>query len=155
MKDKILKWLFSGYAKRLKNYYKQELEAYKESLDIKDLIRSRLNGITIPKLKNNESAVSKHIAGLDEGERIVFLSKARDVINNETFQAVATALIVDSWRESVLSSRDMIDVNFNRATINGITILEDELGYLASIFEEEEKQGKDKMSEDEKFGILS
>lgn len=156
MKDKILSWLFRGYSKRLKNFYKKsadiELEVFKKSLDIKDLIRSRFNGIT-PVNPREDSVLAKYLSGLDDGSRLVFLAKAKDIVNNETFKVVSESLILDSVHEAILKSNDMAEVNFNRATINGLMLLEDEINYLASLYEEE-RERKSEMSNEEKLQAI-
>ncbi len=151
MKNKILKWLFRNYAKEIEDQSSLRFEAYKQTLDIKDLIRERLRGIR-PNRGDN-TILQSHIIKLDDPERLVFLSKADEILKNETFRIVADSLVVESEHKSMLESGDMNHVNFNRATINGIELIEEELTALTTMFNEEQTK-QIKMTEGEKHEIL-
>jgi hypothetical protein len=86
---------------------------------------------------------------------LAFLSKAYDVIkNNETFKIVCESALVELAPKALLEANDMVDVNFNRATVNGIMVIEDQLERLSSMYITEREQNKP-LSEEEKHAIIS
>lgn len=156
MKEKILGWLFKGYIRKLKADSERSLnlqiEAFKTTLDIKDLIRARMKSVR-PTHPDSNTILNDHMAGLDEESRRSFLSKAKDVTSNETFKTVVLSLLVEFQQKASLFASDMTEVNFNRASINGIQTLEDELIGLTSTYYKEQEEQK-KITEDEKFSAL-
>lgn len=157
MKDKLLGYLFKGYAKRLKSDYDNQLElklsVFKATFDVKDLIRERLKGIR-PNHPEENSILQNHLAGLDDVSRLAFLSKAYGIIeNNEAFKVVLNSLMVEQEHFSMMNSSDMVDVNFGRATINGLMLLEDQLTALKNLYLNETEFNV-KMTDAEKFSEL-
>ncbi len=157
MINKILEFIFKKYTQDIKKkaYEASDLrfEVYKSTLDIKDLIRNRYKGITLNR-PDELSLVENHLSSLDENSRLAFLSKAYDVIkNNGTFKLVVDSLLVDSQHKASLYSSDMSEVNFNRATANGIMLLEEELGRLSSMYLSEKINQP--ITEEEKHNIIS
>jgi len=152
MKNKLLKWLFRGYAKGLDEQASLKEEAFNATFDVKDLIRERLKGIR-PNHPESGTILENHLKGLDSGERLVFLSKANEALKNETLQVVMKSIIIESEHKAMLEAGEMVSVNFNRATINGAMLIEEELEGLKSMYKEETKD-KEKMTEEEKFNPL-
>jgi len=157
MFNQMLVFLFKGYARKVRKQAEDEfnlkLEAYKASLDIKDLIRERFQSVRIGH-PNDDSLVITHLASLDDASRIAFLSKAYDVIEkNETFKMVLNSLLIDSQKQASLYSEDMVNVNFNRASVNGMMLIEEELSNLAGMYIREKEDNK-QMSTEEKLAPL-
>ena len=156
MKSRILGWLFKGYIRKLKADNERSLnlqiEAFKTTLDIKDLIRARMKSVR-PTHPDSNTILNDHMAGLDEESRRSFLSKAKDVTGNETFKTVVLSLLVEFQQKASLFAPDMTEVNFNRASINGIQTLEDELIGLTSTYYKEQEEQK-KMTEEERLSAL-
>lgn len=156
MKQKIIDWLFKEYKQKLKNDSEQSLnlqmEAFKATLDIKDLIRIRFKSVR-PGHPDANTILNDHLSGLDDVSRTSFLSKAKDVTSNEAFKTVVLSLLVDLQRKAGLDSPDMTEVNFNRASVNGVQLIEDELENLTSLYHKENEE-KQKITEDERFSAL-
>lgn len=156
MKNKILKWLFSDYAKELQEKNKKalelQIEAYKATLDVKDLIRSRLKSVR-PTHPDEDTILRNHLASLDTEERLAFLGKAKEVTNNEAFKKVVLSLLVELQMKAGLESQDMVDVNFNRAGVNGVMLIEEELQGLTSMYIKEHNDMA-KMTDDERLSAL-
>ena len=154
--EKLLGWLFKGYAQKLKadseRSLELQMEAFKATLDIKDVIRARMKSVR-PTHPDSNTILSDHIAGLDEVGRASFLSKAKDVTSNEAFKTVALSLLVEFQQKASLFANDMTEVNFNRASINGIQTLEDELIGLTSTYYKEQEE-RSKMTKEERFSVL-
>ena len=157
MKDKLLAWLFKDYAKRLKSdadyELKLKIDTFKAGFDIKDLIRERLKGIR-PNHPEENTILQNHLAGLDDVSRLAFLSKAYGIVeNNEAFKIVIQSLIVEQEHYAMIHSSDMTDVNFGRATINGIMLLEDTMTLLRNMYINETEVAK-KMTDEERLSAL-
>lgn len=156
MKEKILGWLFKGYTQKLKadneSSFELKMEALKATLDIRDVVRERMKSVR-PTHPDANTILSDHMAGLDDESRRAFLSKAKDVTSNETFKIVVLSLLVELEQKAGLVAGDMVEVNFNRASINGIQILEEELIGLTSTYYKEQEEQK-KMTEDERLSAL-
>ena len=156
MKEKILGWLFKGYVAKLNressDTYKLQMEIFKATLDVKDVIRIRMNSVR-PTHPDSNTILSDHMAGLDDESRLSFLAKAKDVTSNETFQTVVLSLLVEYQQKASLLSVDMNNVNFNRASINGIQTLEEALQDLTATYIKERKE-RTKMTEEERFSAL-
>jgi len=159
MINKILEYLFRSYTKQIREEASRDadlkFEAYKRTLDIKDLIRERFNGLRIGR-PDEDSRIKRHLATLeDDASRLAFLGKAYDIIkNNQTFKIVADSIIEESEHKGSLYSSDMPEVNFNRSSVNGVMLLEEELTLLSSMYIAE----KDKslpMTEEEKQAIIN
>jgi len=154
--NKILGWLFKGYVSTLKKESREsnklQMEAFKATLDIKDLIRVRMKSVR-PTHPSSNTILSDHIAGLDNESRMSFLAKAKDVTNNETFKTVVLSLLVEFQQKASLYSVDMEDVSFNRASINGLQTLEEELQGLTGTYYKEQEE-RTKITDEERFSAL-
>ncbi len=155
--DKILQYLFRGYSKRLKDTIESQqkltLDAYKSVFSPKDLIRERLKGIK-PNLPESNTILQNHLASLDDVSRLAFLSKAYDIVkNNPTFKLVLESLIVEQEHYSMLEAKDIEEVNFGRATINGLMLIEESLSVLSGMYEEE-KETQKPLTDEEKLSSL-
>jgi hypothetical protein len=153
MKNKLLAFLFRGYARDIEETYKSIYEQRIELLSISDAVRDRLKGITPKRILSAESYLTDYLQGLGEEDRLAFLSKASRIVENPTYQKVVEAIILESERKAMLEARDMAEVNFQRATINGINILEDLIDELAKLYREEQ-QKRERLSEQEKFNPI-
>lgn len=156
MKKRILEYLFRGYSKSIKEEaesgLESKLEAYKAILDIKDLVRDRLKGVK-PNNPNDNTILFNHLDGLDDASRLAFLSRAYDVVNNESFKLVIKSLIIESEHKAILDAATVEEVNFNRATINGLLLLEEELTQLATQYKNEKEDSK-AITDSERYSAL-
>lgn len=158
MKNKILRYLFRSYAQDIEKKAEEasdlKFEAYKATLDIKDLIRERFKGIRLNR-HDDVSLIEEKLSSMDDNARLEFLSKAYNVVHlNEAFKTVLESILVGSEHQATFYSTDMADVNFNRATCNGLMLIEQELYRLSSMYISE----KDKnlpITEEEKHEIIS
>jgi len=106
-----------------------------------------------PTHPDSNTILSDHMAGLDDESRLSFLAKAKDVTSNETFQTIVLSLLVEYQQKASLYAVDMPDVNFSRASINGIQTLEEELqGLTATYYKEREERTK--ITDEERFSAL-
>mgnify|MGYP006921376270 CR=1 FL=1 len=153
MQDKILTFLFKGYKRRLDSDYDNKVKLYEASVDLKDVLRERLKGIRPGHPDENPSWLNNYILSLDTPERLDFLSKLYAVSNNEAFKKVTEYFMSEAMRKSTLETDNMGEVNYQRANINALMLLEEELDYYAKLYVEE-KKAKELMTKEEEFEVI-
>jgi len=140
MKEKILGWVFKDYKRGLDENLMLEKRMFKASVDAKDVVRERLKGIRPGSPQENSTWLLSYVAGLPKPERLEFLSNAHTIITgNKAFKVVVDYLITEAMRKATLEADSYESVNFQRATINGLELLEEELSYLSRVYEEVKK----------------
>lgn len=152
VRDSAIRWLAGGYLKRKEEELQAQFDIAYATVSVKDLVRERLKGIK-PNNPEEDTKLNNYLASLDDNDRLAFLSKAYDMVRNKTLSIVIESLIVESEHKAMMYAEDMAEVNFNRATINGLTLLEEKILYLAGMFKEEQERAV-KMSPEEKFSPL-
>jgi len=150
--DAILAFLFKGYSRRIREMHHNLFEDYKSTLGVKDLIRERLKGIK-PNNPEDNTVLQNYLNSLDNNERLAFLSKAHEIVKNKTFRIVVESQIIESEHKAMVQAEDMNQVNFNRATINGLMLIEEELIGLSGMYQEE-KDGLEKLTEQERTSVI-
>lgn len=142
MKDFLKRWLFSSEirdlelrATLLKNK-ELDFEAYKKSLTVTDLVREQLKGFD-PRLLDDESDLLD-IQG--EDERNAFLSKAHDLFENAVLRRILAYLTRNQILFTAKEGRTLEEDNFGRATINGYSLLEEELERLEAVYKKEHEE---------------
>ncbi len=153
LKDTILGWVFSGYKRRLDDDYNNKVQLFEASVDIKDMLRERLKGIRPGHPDDNPSWLNNYILSLEKPERLDFLSKLYAVSKNEAFTKVIEYFMSESMRKATLEAEDMTKVNFQRANINALQLLEEELDYYAKLYVEE-KKAKELLTVEETFEVI-
>ena len=153
MQDKILSFLFRGYKRRLDENSMLEKRTYEASVDLKDILRERLKGIRPGHPNDNPTWLNTYIVSLDTPERLDFLSKLYAVSKNEAFTKVVEYLITESQRKATLEADNMGEVNYQRANINALMLLEEELDYYAKLYVEE-KKAKELLTVEETFEVI-
>jgi len=139
MKDKILGWVFKDYKRGLDENLMLEKRVFKATGDVKDIVRERLKGIRPGHPDENSNWLAVHISNMEKPERLEFLSKAHTILKDTTFKVVMEYLMTEAMRKATLEAGDIVDVNFQRATVNGLMLLEEELSNLSSTYLEEKK----------------
>ncbi len=150
--DKILGWVFKDYKRRLDDNLQQEIRLFKASVDIKDVVRERLKGVR-PGHPDDSQWLQDKVNAMDLPERLDFLSKANAVVENNTFKEVVTFLMTEAQRKATLLATDMDDVNFQRANINALMLLEEQLINLSSQYFEAKKE-QDLMTLEERLELI-
>lgn len=153
MLEKIQGWVFSGYKRRLENDYEDKVRLFEATVDIKDIVRERLKGVNPKRPDENQASLMTLVASFETPERLDFLSKAYTIAENTTLKTVTDYLLTECMRKATTESEDMGDVNFQRATMNGLMLLEEELGNLAGMYLEEKKL-QELMTPDERLSAL-
>lgn len=155
----ISSWIFGKTIKKLEKEYEQRLEEdvgkkvalFKASLDIKDVVRERLKVINPGRPEDNR--LQDLIESFDTPERLEFLSKAHSIAENKTFKEVVTYLMSESMKKAALDASDIIEVNYQRAVVNGLSLLEEEIERLAKMYLDEKKM-QEKMTLEESHEVI-
>ena len=137
--EKILGWVFKDYKLRLEKDYEHKVQLFKASVDMQDVLRERLKGVRPMHPDDNATWLRDKVASMESTERLDFLSKAHAVHTNKVFKEVILFLLTESMRKTTLEAADIIEVNFNRATINGLQLLEEEIETFSTMYIEEKK----------------
>lgn len=140
----IVSWLLFKDRTRLANaqgryeMLLQELEAaradfgaYRASLTITDLIREQLKGIN-PKLFENDNDILVEMAGEDSIN--TFLSGVHDLNKSNALSRILDVLIRDQVLHSAKEAIGLDEINFGRATVNGLSLLREEVGRLDTVY---------------------
>jgi len=139
MRNEILGWVFKDYKRGLDENLMLEKRVFKATGDVKDIVRERLKGIRPGHPDENSNWLAVHISNMEKPERLEFLSKAHTILKDTTFKVVMEYLMTEAMRKATLEAGDIVDVNFQRATVNGLMLLEEELSNLSSTYLEEKK----------------
>jgi len=139
MKEKILSVLFKEYKEKLDTEYNNKIRLYEATLDTRDVVRERLKGVR-PGHTENGNFLLNRIAAMSLSDRLDFLSKAHAVVDNQSVKDIIEYLITECMISSTLLAESMVDVNFQRATINGLELFEQEIQFYAKMYEEEKKR---------------
>ena len=153
MQDKILGFMFRGYKRRLDEDYNNKVQLFEASVDIKDVLRERLKGVRPGHPNDNPTWLNTYVLSLETPERLDFLSKLYAVSKNEAFTKVIEYLMTESQRKATLEAENMGEVNFQRANINALQLLEEELDYYAKLYVEE-KKAKELLTVEEGFEVI-
>ena len=153
MLEKIQGWVFMGYKRRLDEDYNNKVQLFEASGDLKDIIRERLKGIRPGHPSDNPSWLNNYIVSLDTPERLDFLSKLHAVSHNEAFAKVIEYFMSEAQRKATLGTDNMGEVNYQRANINSLMLLEEELEYYSKLYIEE-KKAKDLLTVEESFEVI-
>ena len=174
MKDRILGWLFPKFVEKTKQEARKDvaesiqigIDAYKATLKPQDAVRERLKGIRPNHPESRLASIDEKLGDMDEASRLAFLSNIFDIwkknVDNEDkeqeeiampLKLVLESLMIDQFHATALEAGDMTEVNFGRATVNGLILLEDELERLANVYLEERNRNKT-MSEEEEFSAI-
>lgn len=145
--------MFRGYKRRLDEDYNNKVQLFEASVDIKDVLRERLKGVRPGHPNDNPTWLNTYVLSLETPERLDFLSKLYAVSKNEAFTKVIEYLMTESQRKATLEAENMGEVNFQRANINALQLLEEELDYYAKLYVEE-KKAKELLTVEEGFEVI-
>lgn len=150
IKLKVRDWFFPDYIRQTQ-LLDQALEIEREGLkrerqrlsqlDVVDAVREQLKGFS-PKLLDVAmyDIVDFSPSILDQYENeeseTIFLSKVRDLYHNEAFRAITDYLVRNQIIYIAKEALNFNDVQFGRASINGIILVKDEVERLKAIYDE-------------------
>jgi len=140
--DKLLKLIFSKKTLALETEYRFRIKAEEDrlqNLDIRDVVRERLKGLR-PK-RVNDLDLYDEIVSMSKSERLGFLSKVYEIQNNEQFKRICDEIIKEQMLKIAKESGTMEEVNFARATINGIEIIEESIKVFSDFYLKERSEG--------------
>jgi hypothetical protein len=136
MIEKLKKIIFRGEYARLKRetqWAEATKEMYAKKLDqaLISLLREQLKGFD-PKLLDSDSDIEDWYGDIDS--RTVFLEACHELFKNPARKAIQDFLKRNQLQHSVIEATDLQEINFGRATINGLTLFEEEVERLNTIY---------------------
>lgn len=151
-KHKIARWLFADEVADItmerdslaviqRRYERlcKEVEEEKQNLNLVDIVREQMKGFN-PQLLLDDS----DLTDLMDGEELDgFLAKAKDLTDNIVLKKICEHIKRNQMQYSALESNSLEQLNFGRATINGVSLLEDELDSLVLLYEQRHAKEED------------
>ena len=116
---------------------------------IKQFLKRDISALTREQLKGIDLDVS-YLEDMTEKEKKDFLGKAELIAKNDVLDRIIDRLIKSQIDFTVKGAKDMEQVNFGRATINGLTLLREEINRLSALYNDEIKPAE----EFDKYDIL-
>lgn len=150
MKLKVRDWLFPDYRQEVEIAVRSHRNAQeKHEAEIKrlsqytpvDALREQLKGfdprylnpVMYDSVDNIPSIVAEYES--EESEE-AFLAHARDLYNNPALMAIINYLVRDQIIYTAKEALNFNDVQFGRASINGLILFKDEVEKLKAIYED-------------------
>lgn len=171
-KHAVARWLLADEAKKLDlglstwlqmqedmKQKKADFEAYKASLTVTDLVREQLKGLN-PRLldedvvKDEEGQTSRTYSELPEvlGEvesQEEFLAKCKSLKENPALDVILDYITRNQILYSAKEAVTLETINFGRATVNGVSLVREEVARLATVYAERHPANKPEFDEHE------
>lgn len=131
--QRIKDWIIDklgGYTVDKWGEEKQEWQEAYDKLDISNMIRTQLEGIKLSDVLTN----------LDEKDKKEYIIEMARISDNKALRMLLNDLKVKQILFTVKQARTMDEVGFGRATINGISLIEEELNRAKALQEELQKK---------------
>lgn len=103
------------------------------SYSITDMLREQLAGFD-PKILDDDDdlpGVLEEVEGQDS-----FLAKMKTLSENKELELLVAYLTRNQILHSATSAKTLDEINFGRATVNGFTLLMDEISRLATVYKD-------------------
>lgn len=110
-----------------------ELEEHKAKLTVVDLVREQLKGIN-PRILDNENDILVDVVGDDSIDS--FLAACHDLHKSIALSKIIDYLVRDQVLYSAKTAVGLEEINFGRATINGLSLLREEVERLDTVYAE-------------------
>lgn len=110
-----------------------DFEAYKASLTVVDLVREQLKGIN-PKILEGDNDLLVDLGAEDSLDS--FLAGCHDLHKSRELSRIIEYLERDQVLYSAKTAVGLDEINFARATINGLCLLREEVARLDTVYEE-------------------
>ncbi len=122
---------------------KEALEAQYTNIDIVNLTREQLKGYQMRPISALNIAISEITEGMSETQRNDYYTAAHELYENETLQMICNFLVQKQVMNIALQAHNIEEVNFNRASINGLSLIWDELKAAEGIFQKANQPEED------------
>lgn len=118
-------------AKARYRHERELLAQRRQNLDITTLVREKLHGFDPTALEGDYQDIMETIPEEEEAD---FLSQFHDLEKNDALKRLFTFLKREQIFHAVKAAPSMESVNYNRATLNGIAVVEEEIGRLHALY---------------------
>lgn len=119
----------------------QALKTMREGTNITALVREQLAGFDSSLLSSEKEILEE--LGSDTEAINTFLSQVKELYDNPARIVIQNYLIRNQMLYGMMKAENLTALNFSRATINGITLFEEELGSLYGKYKELHKPQED------------
>lgn len=119
---------------------REEFDAYRKGLSVADLVREKMASFN-PRLFNSENDVLQDIIE-DDGEES-FLIKVKELTKNDALRRIADYLLRDLIMFAAKEGKDLEQINFSRASVNGVGLMMEEIERLAAVYDDRHKREED------------
>lgn len=146
MRNWLRRWVFRNEERvvhdRLAAADAREQEASKlaNSIGVTDLVREQLRGFN-PRLLDVEDDILELVG--DEESATHFLEEAHKLAQNEALPRILDFLVRNQVQESVKSAATLEAMNFGRASVNGVTLVREEVERLEAVYQERHAPDED------------
>lgn len=110
---------------------REEFRKWAESRTIVDAVRMMLKGFD-PKVLDDEDDLPEVLQDVESDES--FLQQCKSLKDNDALWIIVKYLIRNQVLYSAKEAKTLDDINFGRATINGLSLLREEVDRLASVY---------------------
>lgn len=110
-----------------------EAERYKESLSVVDIVREQMQGFN-PHLLETEDELMELLG--DEDSLDSFLNEAKKLWDNEALPRILSYIERNQIIHSAREAATLEAINFGRATLNGVSLVREEVERLKTAFDE-------------------
>lgn len=123
--------------------FEGEVLKYGMSVNVVDLVREQLKGFNprlLDRIENSDQAdILAEIEAEEGGNVEAFLAECKQITTTDAFLRVCNYLIRNQVIYTAKEARAEIAINFGRATINGVSLMREEIERMAGIWEERSK----------------
>lgn len=108
------------------------LKILREKATITALVREQLKGFN-PFLLDSDKEILAEF-GNDSDALNTFLADVKDLHDNKAWPRIRDYLVREQIMYGMKEAEDLIQTNFSRATINGITLMDEEIDSLYAVY---------------------
>lgn len=124
------------YRQNLLELREKDVERERASFDVTDLVREQLAGYNPLELDADGAILDLPELVGEEGGAEAFLAKVHDLANNTALDIILRFLTREQVLITAKEAGDMASINFGRASINGLTLLREEVERLDAVYVE-------------------
>lgn len=119
----------------------QALKSMREGTNITALVREQLAGFDSSLLDSDKEILEGF--GDDTEALNTFLAHVKDLYENPARAVIQNYLIRNQIQTGIMEADSLTELNFSRATINGITLYDEEVGSLYGKYKELHQHDED------------
>lgn len=131
IKTFLIDWLFKEYKQELSKELQDNISSLGKAITIEASLREQLKGYDYRSI-DVDVAIEEMVE--DDDDLLNFLKDVHDLSENEALRKIRKYIIAEQIDSSIKYAEDMAQVNFGRATINGLALEEKEIERLNALY---------------------